>query len=85
MDITTKLGMIGQWGSLILTFTGLVVMLMFGATIWHDFVTGGALLLTLSTKIRYYKEVYRPNRRRKKLVSINTLIDDGKKANKASS
>lgn len=69
------IGSMGQWLSLAFTTIGLIFMLTRGAPEWHDFITSGALLLTIATKVRYYGGKYIRDKKRNNLISISQILD----------
>lgn len=83
MKNNVRIGLMGQWLSLAVTITGLTFMLVGHTVIWHDLITGGAVLLTISTKVRYYGGLIREKKKRNKIISIRTIIEDDNALNKA--
>lgn len=77
------LGNLGQWLSLIASCVGLVLMIYNNVIIWHDFIVSGALLLTISTKVRYYGGNWMAKRRRIHLHTVEQLVQYDKFRKKA--
>lgn len=69
------IGGLGQWLSLFFTLVGLIMMITSKAPEWHDFITSGALLLTIATKVRYYGGQILQRRKRNNLIKISELVD----------
>lgn len=84
MQHNNSIGILGQWLSLIATLIGFIIMIFHSIPIWHDFITGGALLLTIATKIRYYGGEYIRNNKRRKHTTILDIIDKQRKHDKVS-
>ncbi len=49
------IGVVGQWSSLFISLTGIIIEIKYGAHIGHILITTAAVLLAVSTKIKYYR------------------------------